>query len=106
MNAQPRHISAAWNASAYRDVICEFQYGSIMRVGMDGSHSATDIPTLAAHTEAEANAIAALSKHDGPLTAYVRLNTLDLLVQFQNGSTFRMARDGRCVPAPPSKLLR
>jgi hypothetical protein len=94
-----------WNTTADRDVICEFRDGAIMRVGVDGHHSATDILTLAADTDAEAKAITALTKRNGPLTAFVRLATLSLLVQFQSGRTFRMARDGSHIPAPPSPLL-
>lgn len=94
----------AWNTIARGDVVCEFEDGSIIHVGIDGRYFITDRAALRSHTEAQGVAIAALAKRKGPLLAYRRQINGEAIVQLQDGSIFRMAEDGRCVPAPRSVL--
>jgi hypothetical protein len=96
----------AWNMIAKGDVVCEFKDGSIVRIGIDGRYFRTDRAALAAHTEAQGVAIAALGKRMGPLLEYMPRASGDVLLQFQSGRIFLMGQDGHCVPAPRSSLTR
>jgi hypothetical protein len=96
----------AWNMLASGDVVCRFEDGSVVRVGIDGRYFKSDRAALAAHTEAQETAIAALAERNGALIAHVPHFDAATVLQFANGSTFRMAEDGRCVPAPRSALTQ
>jgi hypothetical protein len=96
----------AWNMIASGDVVCRFEDGSIARIGIDGRYFKADRAALAAHTEAQETAIAALAERNGPLIAHIPGFDADTVLQFENGRVFRMAADGRCVPAPRSAITQ
>jgi hypothetical protein len=104
--SKDRGSLTAWNMIATGDVVCRFEDGSIARIGIDGRYFTSDRAALAAHTEAQEAAIAALAERNGPLIAHIPRFDADTVLQFENGSTFRMAEDGRCVPAPRSALAQ
>jgi hypothetical protein len=91
------------------DVVCRFKDGSIVRIGIDGRYFNADRAALAAHaahTEAQGTAIAALAERNGPLIAHIPRFDADTVLQFENGRVFRMAADGRCIPAPRSAITQ
>jgi len=88
------------------DVVCRFKDGSIVRVGIDGRYFNTDREALAAHTEAQEIAVAALAERNGPLIAHIPRFNADTVLQFENGSVFCMAADGHCIPAPRSAITQ
>jgi hypothetical protein len=96
----------AWNMIASGDVVCRFKDGSIVRIGIDGRYFNADRAALAAHTEAQETAIAALAERNGPLIAHIPRFDADTVLQFENGRVFRMAADGRCIPAPRSAITQ
>jgi hypothetical protein len=102
--SKDRGSLTAWNMIASGDVVCRFEDGSIVRIGIDGRYFKSDRAALAGHTEAQETAIAALAERNGPLIAHIPHFDADTVLQFENGSIFRMADDGRCVPAPRSAL--
>ncbi|MHB8243269.1 MAG: hypothetical protein ACYDHN_14925 [Solirubrobacteraceae bacterium] len=102
--SKDRGSLTAWNMIASGDVVCRFEDGSIARIGIDGRYFKSDRQALAAHTEAQETAIAALAERNGPLIAHIPHADADTVLQFENGSIFLMADDGRCVPAPRSAL--
>jgi hypothetical protein len=102
--SRDRGSLTAWNMIASGDVVCRFKDCSIVRIGIDGRYFKADRMALAAHTEAQEKAIAALAERNGPLIAHVPHFNADTVLQFENGSIFHMAKDGRCVPAPRSTL--
>lgn len=104
--SKERGSLTAWNMIASGDVVCRFQDGSIARIGIDGRYFKADRTALAAHTKAQETAIAALAERNGPLIAHIPHFDADTVLQFENGSIFRMTGDGRCVPAPRSALTR
>jgi hypothetical protein len=96
----------AWNMIASGDVVCRFEDGSIVRIGIDGRYFKSNRTALAAHTEAQETAIAALAERNGPLIAHIPRFDADTVLQFENGRVFRMAADGRCIPAPRSAITQ
>jgi hypothetical protein len=104
--SKDRGSLTAWNMIASGDVVCRFEDGSIARIGIDGRYFKSDRAALAAHTGAQETAIAALAERNGPLIAHIPHFDADTVLQFENGSIFRMADDGRCVPAPRSALTQ
>jgi hypothetical protein len=104
--SKERGSLTAWNMIASGDVVCRFKDGSIARIGIDGRYFKSDRAALAAHTEPQETAIAALAERNGPLIAHIPHFDADTVLQFENGSIFRMADDGRCVPSPRSALTQ
>jgi hypothetical protein len=102
--SEDRGSLTAWNMIASGDVVCRFEDGSIARIGIDGRYFKSDRAALAAHTEAQETAIAALAERNGPLIAHIPHFDADTVLQFENGSIFFIADYGRCVPAPRSAL--
>ncbi len=104
--SKERGSLTAWNMIASGDVVCRFKDGSIVRIGIDGRYFNADRTALAAHTEAQETAIAALAERNGPLIAHIPRFDADTVLQFENGRVFRMAADGRCIPAPRSAITQ
>jgi hypothetical protein len=104
--SKDRGSLTAWNTIASGDAVCRFKDGSIVRIGIDGRYFKADRAALAAHTEAQETAIAALAERNGPLIAHIPRFDADTVRQFENGRVFRMADDGRCVPAPRSAITQ
>jgi hypothetical protein len=87
------------------DVVCQFEDGSIVRIGIDGRYFKSDRTALAAHTKAqETTAIAVLAERNGPLIAHIPHFDAETVLQVENGSIFLMAADGRCVHTLHSAL--
>jgi hypothetical protein len=104
--SRDRGSLTAWNMIASGDVVCRFKDGSIVRIGIDGRYFNADRAALAAHTEAQETAIVALAERNGPLIAHIPRFDADTVLQFENGRVFRMAADGRCIPAPRSAITQ
>ncbi|MGD1056213.1 MAG: hypothetical protein ABR992_02250 [Solirubrobacteraceae bacterium] len=104
--SRDRGSLTAWNMIASGDVVCRFEDGSIVRIGIDGRYFKADRASLAAHTEAQEQAIAALAERNGPLIAHIPRFDADTVLQFENGRVFRLAADGRCIPAPRSAITQ
>lgn len=102
--SKDRGSLTAWNMIASGDVVCQFEDGSIVRIGIDGRYFKADRAALAAHTKAQETAIAALAERNGPLIAHIPHFDAETVLQFENGSIFLMAADGRCVHTLHSAL--
>jgi hypothetical protein len=94
----------AWNMIAGGDVVCRFEDGLIVHVGIDGRYFVTDRAGLKKHNGAQGIVIAAQCRRRGPLLAYIPRANGDIILEYANGRIFLMAEDGRSVPAPRSAL--
>jgi hypothetical protein len=61
----------AWNMIAGGDVVCRFEDGLFVRIGIDGRYFRTDRAALKKHNGTQGVVIAALCKRKGPLLAYM-----------------------------------